>query len=162
MEDVFYRSAEIRWFLQGQSQRDQLLNWFMLPGKDVKDVVVETKDYVRQPDAAPFVKLELPRPDEYLLLPECDTVSVKQRQGKLEVKALVAGPRPFSQGAVVGRVDQWVKWSFDPSNKTFQDGMTLGNSWMASSISPARGALSTRIGTCRIRIRLGQSGRRVA
>jgi hypothetical protein len=24
-------------------------------------------------------------------------------------------PRPFSLGGVVGRVDQWVKWSFDPS-----------------------------------------------
>ena len=65
--------------------------------------------------AGPFVKLEQDRTDEYLLMPDCDTVSVKQRQGRLEVKALVAGPRPFSQGRVVGRVDQWVKWSFDPS-----------------------------------------------
>jgi hypothetical protein len=61
------------------------------------------------------VKLEQKRTDEYLLVPNCSTVGVKQRQGKLEVKALIAGPRPFSLGGVVGRVDQWVKWSFDPS-----------------------------------------------
>ena len=34
--------------------------------------------------STPFVKLEQERIDEYLLLPDCDTVGVKQRQGKLE------------------------------------------------------------------------------
>ena len=123
MSDDFYRSAEIRWFLSGHSKKKQLLDWFKLP--DQKPVV-ETKVYVAQPDAPPFVKRELPRPDEYLLLPDCDTAGVKQRQGKFEVKALVTGPRPFSHGEVVGRVDQWVKWSFTPSKKAFPDTITLG------------------------------------
>lgn len=122
MPDPFYRSAEIRWFLPGQNQKDQLLSWFKLSGQDP---VVETQGYVPQPEAPPFVKQERQRTDEYLLLPDCDTVSVKQREGKLEVKALVTSPRPFSLDAVVGRVDQWVKWSFDPSEKTLQDGITL-------------------------------------
>jgi hypothetical protein len=114
MRDDFYRSAEIRWFLSGQSQTDQLLAWFKLPGQDP---VVETKYYVLQPEAAPFVKQEPERHDEYLLMPDCATVGVKQRQGRLEIKALVAGPHPFARGEVVGNVDQWVKWSFGPSNQ---------------------------------------------
>lgn len=123
MSDPFYRSAEIRWFLPGHALENQFVEWFKLPGQEP---VVETKDYAKQPEALPFVKKERERSDEYLLLPDCDTAGVKQRQGKLEVKALVAGPRPFSQGAVVGRVDQWVKWSFTPSDKTFPDGIALG------------------------------------
>ena len=123
MSDPFYRSAEIRWFLPGQSQKAKFLDWFKLPDQKL---VVETENYVLQPEAPPFVKQELERPDEYLFLPDCDTASVKQRQGKLEVKALVAGPRPFSHGDVVGRVDQWVKWSFTPSKQTLQDGTKLG------------------------------------
>ena len=83
--------------------------------------MIEAEPYEKQPEAPPFVKLERERNDDYLLLPGCDTVGVKQRQGKLEVKALVAGPSPFSLGAVVGRLDQWVKWSFEPSKEMFQD-----------------------------------------
>lgn len=123
MSDPFYRSAEIRWFLSGHSRKKQFLDWFNLPGQPP---VVETKEYVKQPEAPAFVKQERERSDKYLLLPDCDTASVKQRQGKLEVKALVAGPRPYSRGDVVGRVDQWVKWSFDPSEKAFGDGATFG------------------------------------
>ena len=70
---------------------------------------------IRRPQPGPFVKLEQERTDEYLFLPDCGTVGVKQRQGKLEIKALVAGPRPFSLDGMIGRMDRWVKWSFDPS-----------------------------------------------
>lgn len=115
MSGFFYHSAEIRWFLPDQSRHDQMLDWFRLPDQEL---VVETENYVLLPDAAPFVKLERERVDEYLLMPGCATVGVKQRQGRLEVKALAAGPHPFTQGEVVGRVDQWVKWSFDPSDQT--------------------------------------------
>ena len=109
----FYYSAELRWFLPEQGQRDHLLRWFRL--RDQLPLNDEEGQYDQKIAAEPFVKLERERTDEYLLLPDCDTVGVKQRQGKLEVKALVAGPRPFSLGGVVGRMDQWVKWSFDPS-----------------------------------------------
>jgi hypothetical protein len=107
-----YHSAELRWFLPEQSPWDRILHWFTLQGR--LPINVEGQ-YDPRTVTRPFVKLERERIDEYLLLPQCDTVGVKQRQGKLEVKALIAGPRPFSLGGVVGRVDQWVKWSFDPS-----------------------------------------------
>jgi hypothetical protein len=107
-------SAETRWFLREWAQWDEVLKWFQL--KDQLPLNEEGK-YDPKTATGPFVKLEQERTDEYLLIPDSDAVSVKQRQGKLEVKALVAGPRPFSLDGVVGRVDQWVKWSFEPSDK---------------------------------------------
>ena len=112
MSNDFYHSAELRWFLPEQSPWDRLLHWFTLQGHLP---INEEGQYDPGAATGPFVKLERERIDEYLLLPQCDTVGVKQRQGKLEVKALIASPRSFSLGGVVGRVDQWVKWSFDPS-----------------------------------------------
>lgn len=113
MSDAFYHSAEIRWFLPGLDQRDDALKWFRLQDKLALSI---EKEYDPKAETGPFVKRELERTDEYLHLPDSDTASVKQRQGKLEVKALVTGPRPFSLGGVIGRLDQWVKWSFDPSD----------------------------------------------
>jgi hypothetical protein len=118
MSDDFSRSGEIRWFLPGHSLKDQLLDWFKLPEQPL---VTESEPYTAQPEALPFVKLEKRRDDDYLLLPDCGTVGVKQREGKLEVKALVAGPHFFSLDEVVGQVDQWVKWSFSPSKEIFED-----------------------------------------
>jgi hypothetical protein len=113
MPDKFYRSAEARWFLPGQNQRDEILKWFRL-----QDQLPLNEEGAYDPKTAngPFIKQEKERTDEYLTLPDCETVGVKQRQGKLEVKTLVAGPRFFSMNAVVGRKDQWVKWSFSPSD----------------------------------------------
>jgi hypothetical protein len=114
MPNAFYPSAEICWFFPGRSQWDAMLRWFARNGELA--LHAETVTYVHQPDAVPFIKQERPRIDEYLLLPNCETVGVKQRQGRLEVKALVAGPRPFTQDGVTGRVDEWVKWSLKPSS----------------------------------------------
>jgi hypothetical protein len=133
MVDVFSHSAEIRWFLQGyiledpifdrveegqytrfeKSQRtDPILDWFK------GTLSIKTEDDLKLNPAAatgPFVKQENERTDEYLLLPATDKASFKKRQGKLELKVLVAGPHPFSAGTVTGRIDEWVKWSFGPS-----------------------------------------------
>lgn len=108
-----FHTAEARWFLSGTEKWDELLYWFTRQGR--LPLVQETGNYVPDPEAAPFVKQERPRTDEYLVLPNCETVGVKQRQGRLEVKALVAGPRPFAAGEAAGRTDQWVKWSLKPS-----------------------------------------------
>jgi hypothetical protein len=113
MPDPFYHSAEVRWFLPHQGQWDTLLTWFTRQGQ--LNIVEETTPYIRQPDAPPFVKQERPRTDVYLPLPNCEAVGVKQRQGRLEVKALVVEPRPFAAGEAAGRVDEWVKWSLKPS-----------------------------------------------
>lgn len=112
MSNVFYSSAEIRWFLyDSQGQWDHLLNWFRLQDQLL---LLEEGDYDPKNVTEPFVKRETVREDEYLPFPDSDTVGVKQRQGKFEIKALVAGPRPYALPAyaVVGRMDQWVKWSF--------------------------------------------------
>lgn len=113
MSGAFYHSAEIRWFLPDKGQWDQLLNWFRLQNQLPLN---EQGQYEPKTITEAFVKMEKERTDEYLLLPDCDSVSVKQRQGKLEVKALVMGPRPFSLDGVIGRMDEWTKWSFEPSD----------------------------------------------
>lgn len=112
MPDRFYHSAELRWFLPQENEKDRLLRWFR--GQDQLPLH-EEGCYDPKVAIAPFVKRERERADEYLLLPNCDTVGIKQRQGNLEVKALVAGPRPFALNNMIGRMDQWVKWSFTPS-----------------------------------------------
>lgn len=112
MSNFLFRSAEVRWFLPGTEKWDDLLDWFTRHGQLP---LIHDNSTIPQPEAAPFVRQEQPRSDDYLLLPDCATVGVKQRQGRLEVKALVAGPRPFAQAGVVGHTDQWVKWSLQPS-----------------------------------------------
>lgn len=109
----FYQSVELRWFWPGHDQEEALLDYFTRRGHLA--VLAEMEGDVPRPDAAPFVRQEQPRADAYLLLPDCATVGVKQRQGRLEVKALVSGPRPYAQGEVAGLVDQWVKWSWQPA-----------------------------------------------
>ena len=111
----FYTSAEVRWFLHEQQvQWDQILAWFRR--HDQLPLHVEGS-YDPRTTTEVFVKREKERTDEYLRFPDCDTVGVKQRQGKLEVKALVASGRPFAlaSAGVTGRMDQWVKWSFASS-----------------------------------------------
>jgi hypothetical protein len=113
MLNNFFQSAEIRWFWPGHAQWEVLLAWFTREGRLP---LVEDAGNIA-PNLAPpaFVKQERPRTDDYLLLPNCETVGVKQREGRLEVKALVAGPHPFAQGSVSGQTDQWVKWGLQPS-----------------------------------------------
>lgn len=106
MSNVFFSSAEIRWFLYNQQDEwDKMLSWFHEH---------ESNDNSSF-ELGSIIKKESTRVDKYLLLPDCDTVGVKQRQGKLEVKAIVGGVRPFSLASfdVTGKVDQWIKWSFD-------------------------------------------------
>jgi hypothetical protein len=131
MSNDFYHSAETRWFLPGFDQWDQFFNWYTLQGQ--LKLVEEIEDYVQQPKAAPFVKEERQRIDEYLFLPDCDKVGVKQRQGRLEVKALAMGPRPFTLDKVAGRMDQWVKWSFKPSeaiDKSLETDLHQSGPWL--------------------------------
>jgi hypothetical protein len=111
MLNNFFQSVEIRWFWPGHDQWKVPLAWFTRQGRLP---LIEDTD---TPDSAarPFVKQERPRTDEYLLLPNCQTVGIKQREGRLEVKALVDGPQPFAQGNVAGQIDQWVKWSLQPA-----------------------------------------------
>lgn len=86
-----FESVETRWFFRGTAPADAR-DWF----KFGSSLGVE----------------EPARVDRYLVLPGCQTVSVKARQGNIEVKALVGGPERVSWGREVsGLRDQWVKWS---------------------------------------------------
>lgn len=103
-------SAEIRWFIPGP-----------LPG-DVRDWF----------GAGQGLTPEKARDDAYLFFPGCDTVGVKLREGKLEVKAVVSPPRPLHLGdGVNGRTDQWVKWSLGSEGlKALEDDLRQSGRWV--------------------------------
>jgi len=85
-----YRSGEVRWFFRGAVPRG-VRRWF------------ETGGHGRR---------EPERTDEYLLLPGCETGSVKLRDNKFEIKARAHPPEPVEYtGEVSGLSDTWVKWS---------------------------------------------------
>ena len=85
-----YQSGEIRWFFEGAAPTD-VYRWF---------------------EGTAPVRHEPARTHEYLMLPACRTTSIKLRQGRLEVKALVTPPEPVDYSfAVSGLRDTWVKWS---------------------------------------------------
>ena len=106
MSNVFYHSAEARWFIPEKNQWGILFPWFTK--QDELPSLVG--------NIGSFVKHEGKRTDEYLLLANSETVGIKQRQGRLEVKALVASPQTFTLDCVTGFRDEWVKWSFKPSS----------------------------------------------
>lgn len=84
-----YQSLETRWFHRGE------------PGHDVRNAV---EDGARDPQYRERI-------DAYLLMPEVDTVGVKVREGRFEIKARVGSEmrtQVFGRDAIVER---WVKWS---------------------------------------------------
>jgi hypothetical protein len=90
------RTAEARWFFPGRASPAQVA-WFV------------QKDRVRR---------EAKRIDRYLDLAGCATLGIKQRQGKLELKARTAPPRLFKLAGVAGYRDQWGKSSLSLGNTT--------------------------------------------
>jgi hypothetical protein len=52
------------------------------------------------------------RVDQYVLMNGCETLSVKLRDQRFEVKTRVEAPHPVALGVdVTGLMDDWVKWS---------------------------------------------------
>jgi hypothetical protein len=134
MPEAFYGSAEIRWFLKGHNQLGTILKWFCLQNQLplLEEDKLKDAKYDREIVGKPFVKQEKQRTDEYLLFPDSDKTGVKQRQGRLEVKALVTGPRAYSLPShrVTGRMDQWVKWSFASSDiEKFEAELSQAGPW---------------------------------
>ena len=85
-----FSSGEVRWFFRGKSSGD-VHRWF------------EVGDNGRR---------EPERTDEYLRLPDCETASVKLRDGKFEIKAQTSSPeRVEYTDDVQGSRGTWVKWS---------------------------------------------------
>jgi hypothetical protein len=130
MPDAFSHSAELRWFLPTHDRWNELLKWFTKNGELL--TFVENADSSQKTPTDLRVIKELQRTDSYLLLDGSDTVGVKQRQGRLEIKAIVSVPRPFALAGVTGRVDQWVKWSFKPADSIAQqleNGLEQSGPW---------------------------------
>jgi hypothetical protein len=88
---MMLRSAETRWFIRGELP-DEVLNWFKSAGPlDSEGVQVH----------------------EYLLFPDCQSVGAKLREGRFEIKAILAASQPLSLDlGIQGRTEEWVKWSF--------------------------------------------------
>jgi len=82
-------SVEVRWFVEGAAPAS-VLAFF---------------------ENTPLAKAQSARIDEYLLLPDCETVGVKVREGQLQVKAQTSKPERLRVSeAMEGRRDGWVKW----------------------------------------------------
>jgi hypothetical protein len=87
-------SVELRWFFSG-SFPSGVKEWFC---------------------GSELCREEESRTDHYLVFPGSTSLGLKLRGGrKLQVKARIREPGPLSLsgGAVVGRLDAWVKWSND-------------------------------------------------
>lgn len=91
-------SAEMRWFFPGRVPED-VRTWF---------------------ERGRAVPVEPARTDRYLAFPECDSVGVKIREGRLEIKANVAGPTLRAVNRhVEGWSDSWLKWSAGSGDPPF-------------------------------------------
>ena len=89
---MIWRSAEARWFISG-ALPDEVLRWFK---------------------AGQALDSEGVQVHEYLLFPDCQSAGVKLREGRFEIKAILAAAQPLSPDlAIKGRTDQWVKWSLE-------------------------------------------------
>jgi len=85
-----FSTTEIRWFIAGILP-EETLSWFSA-GHPLETATVQVH--------------------EYLLFPGCDTVGVKFREDRFEIKAKVGIPQPFSLVmGIRGWREQWVKWS---------------------------------------------------
>lgn len=109
-----FQSAEIRWFLPESADWEDSLKWFLgndsnitshIP-KSISDKIWDRKN----------IKREELRTDEYLIMPHCTSVGVKQRQGKLEVKAQIGMPEKYLKDSISGEINCWSKWSLQPNN----------------------------------------------
>ena len=87
------RSAEARWFVEG-SLPDEVLRGFKA-GKVLESEGVQVH--------------------EYLVFPDCQSVGVKLREGRFEIKAILAPAQPLGPDlGIQGKTERWVKWSAKP------------------------------------------------
>ena len=83
-------TAEARWFIP-ETLPDAVLDWFSA-GQALESGGVQVH--------------------EYLLFPDCDSVGVKLREGRLEIKARQGTSQPLRHSpGIKGRTEQWLKWS---------------------------------------------------
>jgi hypothetical protein len=94
-------TAEVRWFFPGDSPGEGRVP---SPPSEVKEWFRQGSDLFWPPRG---------RTDSYLLLPGCETTSVKRREGRFEVKAMRGGSEAVRYGTgISGRSEAWIKWSY--------------------------------------------------
>src|SRR5688572_14115741 len=87
-----YKSKEIRWFIK--KKNEGILRWFSDQGK------VFSKAHSRT--------------DFYLPIPGKANISVKLREGNVEIKQRQSEQEKYHlTKSAVGYLEDWVKWSFD-------------------------------------------------
>lgn len=97
---ALYRSREIRWFFKKNNR--SITQWFSSQGME-------------------FSKTK-PRTDFYLPLPGKEDLSIKLREGNIEIKQRIKNliPHPLTTRAI-GSLEDWDKWSFDVED---EDGLS--------------------------------------
>lgn len=90
MANLAYPTREVRWFLRGKVQ-SEIWQWFQQGAAEAEAI----------------------REDWYFSLPKQPDLSIKLRQGKIEIKQRTAkeGIQKLAKG-IKGQVEQWEKWSF--------------------------------------------------
>lgn len=100
-----FSSIETRWFFGGgDGDRATIKRWFE-----------DYSPFEKATDIAPveWAGRKNDEPDTYLLLPGYEDMGIKWREGKLQVKGLVAdvGASAYS-GRHSGHVQRWIKWTY--------------------------------------------------
>ncbi len=104
------RSAEVRWFIP-RALPGEVLSWFKA-GQEFDSEGVQVH--------------------EYLVFPDCQSVGVKLREGRFEIKAIVATSQTLSlEPGIQGRTEEWVKWSFQSEGlQTIDSALHQAGCWL--------------------------------
>jgi hypothetical protein len=107
---MMLRSAEVRWFISG-ALPGEVLSWFK---------------------AGQALDSEGVQVHEYLVFQDCQSVGVKLREGRLEIKAILAASQPLSlEPGIQGRTEEWVKWSFESEGlQTIDPALHQAGCWL--------------------------------
>lgn len=100
-----FPSIETRWFFTGDSSRHgELRQWFESCAPFSRSRARGAPEWKRRRGG---------EPDIYLLMPGCNDMGIKWREGTLQIKGRVAdlGVRSFGSRHA-GRVQRWIKWTY--------------------------------------------------
>jgi hypothetical protein len=117
---MLWATQEVRWFFEGPvDQHVALLRWFEM-----------THPFPRSAAVGPLTwqAREGDEPDIYLLIPAGDDMGIKWREGRMQIKGRVAalGQQVYC-GRHVGKVERWLKWSYDGLPEPYQRLFTRGD-----------------------------------
>jgi hypothetical protein len=120
---VAFLTLEVRWFFAGPLEEagPGIEEWFRSRPRRAGSGTPPPLAWAPAPPAW--------RQDRYLLVPGCDDMGIKWREGRFEIKgrASALGERRFAPG-IEGVCERWIKWSYGGDrvaqrfSRLFQDG----------------------------------------